>query len=158
MASDTEGRDPESSAKLNVSPGGRATRGPNPDPGGDIDAGGPVPPYDERTGARGEDEISQDLSGTVGRQLDETGEVHPGQTTSPGFENPVSPQEVGASGADSPEMVGAAGAGGSPSAAGEEMVPEEGKEGGRQDTGTQGQTERPTGTSDMRDSTGIDPH
>ncbi len=40
---------------------------------------------------------------------------------------------------------------------GEEVSQGEGKEAGRQDAGTQGPTQRPVGTSTMRDSTGIDP-
>jgi len=40
---------------------------------------------------------------------------------------------------------------------GESVVTGEGKEAGRHDAGTQGATNRPVGTSTMRDSTGIDP-
>jgi hypothetical protein len=40
---------------------------------------------------------------------------------------------------------------------GEDVAGEEGKERGRQDTGTQGQSDRPVGQSDARDSTGVDP-
>ena len=39
---------------------------------------------------------------------------------------------------------------------GEEIVDDDGKEPGRVDTGTQGPTDRPTGTSTERDATGID--
>ena len=40
---------------------------------------------------------------------------------------------------------------------GEDVVKGEGKEPGREDAGTQGLSQRPVGTSTMRDSTGIDP-
>jgi hypothetical protein len=40
---------------------------------------------------------------------------------------------------------------------GEEVSRQEGKDAGRTDTGTQGESERPTGTSSARDSTGVNP-
>jgi len=40
---------------------------------------------------------------------------------------------------------------------GEEIVEEEGKEPGRQDTGADPKTGRPAGTSDARDSSSVDP-
>jgi hypothetical protein len=40
---------------------------------------------------------------------------------------------------------------------GEAVSGHEGKEAGRRDTGTQGESQRPTGTSTARDSTGVDP-
>ena len=40
---------------------------------------------------------------------------------------------------------------------GEDIVDDDGKEPGRIDTGTEGPTDRPTGTSTERDATGIDP-
>lgn len=40
---------------------------------------------------------------------------------------------------------------------GEEVDETEGKEPGRQDTGTEFESKRPTGTSDARDFTGVDP-
>jgi hypothetical protein len=39
----------------------------------------------------------------------------------------------------------------------ETVSAQEGKEAGRRDTGTQGESQRPTGTSTARDSTGVDP-
>ena len=47
--------------------------------------------------------------------------------------------------------------GDSSSRSGEDIRQDEGKEPGRKDTGTQGETKRPVGESSMRDSTGIDP-
>jgi hypothetical protein len=46
---DDPGRDPEGGNR-DVQPGGRASRGPNPQPGGEEEPGGLVPPYDDRTG------------------------------------------------------------------------------------------------------------
>ena len=40
---------------------------------------------------------------------------------------------------------------------GEDVSAEDGKEAGRQDAGTKGPTNRPVGTSDARDTTGVDP-
>ena len=40
---------------------------------------------------------------------------------------------------------------------GEDASEDDGKEAGRQDAGTQGPTNRPVGTSDARDTTGVDP-
>lgn len=40
---------------------------------------------------------------------------------------------------------------------GEDVVKSEGKEEGRQDIGTEGESQRPVGTSDERDSTAVDP-
>lgn len=40
---------------------------------------------------------------------------------------------------------------------GEDVSDDDGKEAGREGAGTQGASERPVGTSDARDSTGIDP-
>ena len=48
-------------------------------------------------------------------------------------------------------------AGQSTSRRGETMTETEGKEAGRQDTGTKGESQRPTGTSTARDTTGINP-
>jgi hypothetical protein len=40
---------------------------------------------------------------------------------------------------------------------GEDVVKEEGKEPGRHDAGTKGPSQRPVGTSDARNATGVDP-
>jgi hypothetical protein len=40
---------------------------------------------------------------------------------------------------------------------GEDIAERDGKEAGRQDTGTQGESQRPTGTSTARDVTAVDP-
>jgi hypothetical protein len=48
-------------------------------------------------------------------------------------------------------------AGQSTTTGGEEISRRDGKEAGRQDTGTQGESQRPTGTSTARDMTGVNP-
>lgn len=40
---------------------------------------------------------------------------------------------------------------------GEDVADQEGKEAGRKDTGPQGESGRPAGTSDSRDATGVNP-
>ncbi len=49
------------------------------------------------------------------------------------------------------------GVGESVSRRGEDVKDEEGQEPGRKDTGTSGEAQRPEGTSDERDTTGVDP-
>jgi hypothetical protein len=49
------------------------------------------------------------------------------------------------------------GVGESVSRGAEDIEDEDGKEAGRKDTGTEGKAGRPTGTSDARDRTGVDP-
>jgi hypothetical protein len=47
--------------------------------------------------------------------------------------------------------------GDSPTRSGENIIDAEGKEEGREAEGTKGQSERPVGSSDPRDSTGVNP-
>jgi len=122
-----------------------------------------VPPYEGRTSGSSRDETSQDLSGTVERQLEETKAGRPGATASPADERPVQPGEVarGAAGAGDQTATRAdastpGGVGTSTTRRGEDVADQEGGS-GRQTTGTQGQSQRPVGTSTARDSTGVDP-
>jgi hypothetical protein len=122
-----------------------------------------VPPYDGRTTGSNDGEVSDDLTGTVERQLEETKSGRPGATSSPAQESPVGAGEVsgGAAGtgdqtATSTDASTPLGVGASMTRSGEDVVEEEGED-GRQTTGTQGQTQRPVGTSTPRDSTSIDP-
>ena len=122
-----------------------------------------VPPYDGRSTGTGDDDISRDLRGTVERQLSDTKTGRPGATTSPAQESPVRPDEVarGAAGAGEqtatdPHATTPRGVGTSTTRRGEDVVKEEGKD-GRYDTGTKDESQRPTGSSTARDSTGIDP-
>ena len=88
-----EGRDPEGTHR-ETSPGGRSSRGPNADPGGDIDLGGLVPPYEGRTRARGESDLSDELTGSVARAYGDAKGGGAGQTASPAVESPVRDEEV----------------------------------------------------------------
>ncbi len=62
--------------------------------------------------------------------------------------------QVGPTGGGGAEQA-PSGVGGSVSHSGEDVEEEQGKERGREDTGTQGPTDRPTGTSGPDDMTGI---
>ncbi|HTJ74797.1 MAG TPA: hypothetical protein VL337_05485 [Acidimicrobiales bacterium] len=123
-----------------------------------------VPPYEGRTTGRRDDDISEALTGTVERQLDETKTGRPGATASPADESPVRPDEVaspgaaggGTSTATDPNATTARGVGTNMTRRGEDVVEEDGED-GRYRTGTQGESQRPVGESTARDSTGIDP-
>ena len=138
MASDTTAQDSDS--------------GIWPDAAGKQDDDKMIPPYDGRTKAEGESESSKELRGTVERQMAETHGPGTGATTSPMEEQPVQPGEVTD---EDPES--ALGVGVSTTRRGEDVKKEEGSEPGRTDLGPRGQSQRPSGTSDQRDSTGIDP-
>ena len=122
-----------------------------------------VPPYEGRTKGSRDDEISEELTGTVERQLDETKTGRPGATSSPAQESRVGADEVarGSGGAGEQTATKATadtplGVGTSTTRRGEDVVEDEGED-GRFETGTQGQTQRPVGQSTARDSTSIDP-
>ncbi|MGM0928916.1 MAG: hypothetical protein ACQEXN_04300 [Actinomycetota bacterium] len=113
-------------------------KGTNPAPGGETDTGGSaVPPYQDRSTER-----TEPAKGTARAWGSEAPAKEPEQ---PGQE------EIPADAEMAPEGVGA-----SITRGGEEVVEQDGKEPGREDTGTKGPSERPTGTSTARDSTGVD--
>jgi hypothetical protein len=121
-----------------------------------------VPPYEGRTTGQ-RDDLSDELRGTVERQLDETKKGNPGATSSPAVERPVGAGEVvsGSAGAGEQTATRAdaatpGGVGTSTTRRGEDVVGEDGED-GRHRTGTQGESQRPVGKSTPRDSTGIDP-
>jgi hypothetical protein len=121
-----------------------------------------VPPYDGRSTGQSDD-IGDELTGTVERQLDETKTGQPGATSSPAEESPVGAGEVagGAAGAGPQTATRADAAtpldaGTSTTRRGEDVVEVDGQD-GRRTTGTQGESQRPVGESTARDSTGIDP-
>ena len=121
-----------------------------------------VPPYEGRTTGH-PDDLSEDLTGTVERQLAETKTGRPGATSSPAVESPVGAGEVatGSAGAGDQTATRAdaatpGGVGTSTTRRGEDVVGEDGQD-GRRRTGTQGESQRPMGESTARDSTGIDP-
>ena len=136
--------------------GGRSAHGPNPDPGGETQLGGLVPPYDDRSARRGDSESSDALTASIDRQKEHTDPGYPGATASPADEQPVSPGEDTASGGgvpDSPHGVGE-----STTRRGESVVEEEGKEPGRSDDGVEDTpAARPYGSSSPRDMTGVNP-
>lgn len=150
MEESTEGRDPEGGNR-SAQPGGSPSRGPNPDPGGENEAGGLVPPYEDRTS----DESTpskEDRAESVKRQLADTKTGPEGATGSPADEQPVSADEVTDKVPESPMGVGP-----SSSRSGEDIGDDDAKEAGRQDVGTKGESERPVGKSDERDATSVDP-
>lgn len=121
-----------------------------------------VPPYEGRTTGRSED-LGDERTGTIERQLANPKQGNPGATSSPAQESPVRGDEVasGAAGAGGQTATRADAAtpldvGTSTNRHGEDVVDEEGGN-GRRTTGTQGQSQRPVGTSSPRDSTGVDP-
>ena len=121
-----------------------------------------VPPYEGRTTGQ-RDEVSDDLRGTVERQLDETKTGNRDATSSPAVESPVGAGEVasGSAGAGDQTATRADAAtpgdvGTSTTRRGEDVVGEDGED-GRHRTGTQGESQRPVGESTPRDSTSIDP-
>lgn len=76
---------------------------------------------------------------------------HGGESDAPEPVNPeVSSQEPADAGDQPPEGVGE-----SQSRSGQDIKSDDGKEAGRHEEGSKGQTERPAGSSDERDRTGI---
>jgi len=98
----------------------------------------------------GEEASKEERRSSVERQLADTEPARPG-TTTPTDEQPVDPADVTDEVPESPKGVGE-----SSTRRGEDIIDQDGKEPGRQDAGTQGQSGRPVGKSDARDSTGVD--
>ena len=120
-----------------------------------------VPPYEGRSTGTGD--LSDQLRGTVERQMADTKKGRPGTTASPGDESPVRPDEVvsgsagdGDQSATNADASTPLGVGTSTTRRAEDVVDEDGKD-GRYDTGIQGESKRPVGKSTASDSTGIDP-
>jgi hypothetical protein len=113
-------------------------KGTNPAPGGQTDTGGSaVPPYRDRSTER--DEPAKGTARAWGSEPPAKEPEQPGQ------------EETPADAEKAPEGVGV-----SMTRGGEEVAGQDGKEPGREDTGTKGPSERPTGTSTTRDSTDVD--
>lgn len=89
----SEGRNPEGRFR-EAQASGRSDRGPNADPGGDIEPGGLVPPYEDRTQGPGDSDSTQERAASVERQLAETASGVHGQTASPADEQPADPAQV----------------------------------------------------------------
>jgi hypothetical protein len=118
-----------------------------------------IPPYEGRS--TGEGELSEELRGTVERQMANVKEGRPGATASPADESPVQPGETGSGAAGAGQSTATdtqattpLGVGTSTTRRGEDVVEEEGED-GRHKTGTQGESQRPVGESTARDSTGV---
>lgn len=108
------------------------SRVPNPNPGGKIDTDRSVlPPYEGRT--TGEEEHSREKGPDPYRHEDEGFEGNPDDLKPP------------------------KGVGESTNRRGEDIAEKDGKEAGRVDTGTSGDTDRPTGESTARDRTSVGP-
>lgn len=116
--------------------------GPNPGPGGTIEPGGEVPPYDGRT-TDGSDPSG--AAASVERQQATTKTAVAGQTASPADESPVRDAEITDEVPDSPKGVGPSNQTGA-----EDVADRDGKEAGRDEAGHD-EAGRPIGTSDERD-------
>ena len=114
-------------------------KGPNPGPGGEVEADGAVPPFEGRT--TGRDEPAEGTARAWGSEPPAQEPAHPGSGETPADAEPAP-----------------AGVGESTTRRGEDVVKQEGKEAGRQDTGTHAAPSgRPTGTSEPRDATALKP-
>ena len=147
--------------------GGNYGHGPSNAPGASkVDTGdSPVPPYEGRTTGPDDTESTKAKTETIERQLSETkskGDEEIGKVSAAGPSNPdpATGEDLGQPQAgdvshrtpDDPHGVGE-----SQSRRGEDIKKQEGTEPGRTDLGTKGKTERPYGTADARDATGVDP-
>lgn len=121
-----------------------------PTQGRDPEAGGLVPPYDGRT--TGTEASGDARTESVERQLSETKTGPRGATATPPDEQPVRADEVTGEEPESPKGVGE-----STTRRGEDVRDDEGQEPGRRDAGTKGESGRPVGVSDERDSSAVDP-
>jgi hypothetical protein len=106
---------------------------------------GEVPPYEGRRTEASEDQAEQ-----MDKVFNRVDEVPPG----PGRE--ISDEEREGVGPTDTEATTPLGVGGSINRRGEDVARQEGEE-GREDTGTQGASDRPVGVSDERASTSVDP-
>jgi hypothetical protein len=130
-------------------PGGRSSRGPEPDARGTAEPQGLTPPYD-RDDLPEAQAAAADGVRKAFRADEYGGEPGPTPPTSQEEREGVPPTDTTAA---TPLGVGE-----STRTGGEELAQKGSKEAGREDTGTKGPAQRPTGTSTGEDSTGIDPH
>jgi hypothetical protein len=110
----------------------------------DREPGGLVPPYEGR---------QEEGEGAAGTEK----AFHPEHAGEPGPGREVSEEEREGVPATDTEARTPLGVGESLSRRGEDRAEAEGKEPGRQDAGTKGESDRPVGTSDARDATSVDP-
>jgi hypothetical protein len=122
------------------------SRGPNPNPGGDIDLGGSaVPPYDDRS--TGDDEVAAGVPRAMGSEGPTEEPRRPGEGPPPAGGDTLDSDD------QAPDNVGE-----SISRRGEDQADKEGGETGRIDHGEEPDTGRPAGGSTPRDQTSINPH
>jgi hypothetical protein len=138
---------PEESAPSQSRVGGDYKEGTNPAPGGATDVDDVAPPYEGRTAGR-EDDV-RGAGASVERQLAGV-DRGPGGTASPAVESPARDEELTDDVPDSAHGVGV-----SRGDRGEDMIDRDGKEPGRRDGPREHPADRPTGTSDERDQSGI---
>jgi hypothetical protein len=115
-------------------------------PAGEQEPGGMVPPYEGR-----QTEMKDSYEEHTERAFHGADDVQPG----PGRE--ISEEEREGVGPTDMDATSALGVGESISRRGEDVAKQEDEE-GRDDTGTKGASDRPTGVSDTRASTSVDPH
>lgn len=126
-------------------PGGGSSRGPEIDPGGKIEPQGLVPPYERSDSPEARATAAEGVHKAF-RAQEYGGE--------PGSNPPVSKEECDGVPPTDTTAATPLGVGESSRTGGEELA---GKEAGRIETGTQGTTRRPTGTSTAQDVTGVNP-
>jgi hypothetical protein len=128
------------------SQGSSTDLGPRPKSGGEQEPGGLVPPYDDR-----QTEMKEGHDRHMDKIFNRVDEVEPG----PGRE--ISDEERDGVPPTDMEAESPLGVGVSMTRRGEDVHKQE-DEPGREDTGTKGPSDRPTGTSDERASTAVDPN
>jgi hypothetical protein len=135
-----------------------------PDPGGEEEPGGLVPPYEGRSTGRSSSATTEANAESIERQLRTASSGNAGATASAAEEHPVDPSEVsttkaageGEQTATDTTAASPHGVGVSYGRRGEEVAERDGKEAGRDDEAREHQ-DRPAGSSGPRDSTGVHP-
>ena len=128
------------------SQGSSTDLGPRPGSGGDQEPGGLVPPYEGR-----QTEMKEGYEEHTEKVFHGADDVEPG----PG--RVISDEEREGVGPTDMDATSPLGVGESINRHGEDVHKQEDEE-GREDTGTKGESDRPTGVSDERASTSIDPN
>lgn len=122
------------------------SRGPNPNPGGDVDlSGSAVPPYDDRS--TGDPEVAAGVPRAMGSEPPTEEPEQPGDGPAPAGGDTLDSDD------QAPDNVGE-----SIGRRGEDQGDKGGKEAGREDHEPDTDTGRPAGGSTPRDQTSINPH
>ena len=128
------------------SQGSSTDLGPRPGSGGEQEAGGLVPPYEGR-----QTEMKEGYEEHAEKAFHGADDVEPG----PG--RVISDEEREGVGPTDMDATSPLGVGESINRHGEDVARQEDEE-GREDTGAKGESDRPTGVSDTRAATSVDPH